>query len=111
MRSPYTLSIRFTIGPQLLGLDIADPFGRLPRNRYFEGVLRGHRNATSGSIELDTSHGGAGLGLHTLYSSGTSLRAELRPLEYTHVSWMLVREGLPRGHRSLFFAPLPQVKP
>ncbi|MEZ4322204.1 MAG: hypothetical protein R3F61_32325 [Myxococcota bacterium] len=99
---------RFTLGSDFLGLDASDPFGRLPRNRFFEGVLRGHMNMTGeGAPALDTSHGGAGLGLHTLYSSGTVLRAELHPLKRTHVSWMLQRRGAAhRPTRSLFFAPI-----
>jgi hypothetical protein len=99
---------RFTLGSDFLGLDASDPFGRLPRNRFFEGVLRGHLNMIGEEAPiLDTSHGGAGLGLHTLYSTGTILRAELHPLKRTHVSWMLRRRGsdAPKS-RSLYFAPV-----
>ena len=101
-------TLRFTVGGSWLGLDSIDPFGRLPRNRFFEGVLRGHR-AMSGSSEsaLDTSHGGAGLGLHTLYASGAVLRAELTPLAQTHVSWVYdrtsSRRSRSRSPRSLYF--------
>ena len=99
---------RFTLGSDYLGLDASDPFGRLPRNRFFEGVLRGHLNMIGAEAPLlDTSHGGAGLGLHTLYSSGTILRAELHPLKRTHVSWMLRRHGTEGpSTRSLYFAPV-----
>lgn len=100
---------RFTLGAEYVGLDVSDPFGRLPRDRFFEGVLRGHLNMKGEQAPaLDTSHGGAGLGLHTLYSSGSVLRAELHPLKRTHVSWMLARKTASpqRATRSLYFTPL-----
>jgi hypothetical protein len=103
-------TLRFSVSGQWIGLDATDPFGRLPRNRFFEGVLRGHR-AMMGSTDsaLDTSHGGAGLGLHTLYASGAVLRAELTPLSQTHMSWVydrsLDRRSRSRAPRSLYFVP------
>ena len=58
---------------------------------------------------IDTSHGGAGLGLYALYNHGSVLRTELRPLRETHVSWML-RRGLSHrardAERSLYFVSL-----
>lgn len=102
-------TFRFTLSSDYIALDIVDPFGRLPRRRYFEGVLRGHRNLKYGEQELDTSHGGAGLGLHTLYMQGSILRAELQPTKLTHVSWILDRNAPIKGFnqmpRSLYFLP------
>jgi len=103
-------SLRFTVGGDWLALDAIDPFGRLPRNRFFEGVLRGHRSMSgAGGPALDTSHGGAGLGLHTLYMSGAVLRAELTPMVRTHVSWVYDRTASRRQRtkapRSLYFLP------
>ncbi|MEZ4318770.1 MAG: hypothetical protein R3F61_14750 [Myxococcota bacterium] len=99
----------FTLSADFIALDMIDPFGRLPRNRFYEGVLRGHRNLKYQRNELDTSHGGAGLGLHTLYTSGSILRAELQPLKLTHVSWVLDRQSPKSGFRelprSLYFLP------
>jgi hypothetical protein len=99
----------FTISADFVALDMLDPFGRLPRNRFYEGVLRGHRNLIHGRSDLDTSMGGAGLGLHTLYSSGSILRAELQPNRLTHVSWVLDRRvGAAERRtqpRSLYFLP------
>jgi hypothetical protein len=101
-------TFRLAVGPTYVGLDVSDPFGRLPRNKFFESVLRG-QHARSEAPMLDTSHGGAGLGLFTLYNHGSVLRAELRPLQQTHVSWML-RRGLPHrprdSERSLYFVAL-----
>lgn len=108
-------TLRFTLSSDYIALDIVDPFGRLPRKRWFEGVLRGHRNLKYGEQELDTSHGGAGLGLHTLYMNGNILRAELHPTRLTHVSWILDRNAPRRGFnklpRSLYFLPyLPEAR-
>lgn len=102
----------FTVDARRIALDAIDPFGRLPRNRFFDGVLRGHLALTAENPEdyLDTSHGGAGLGLHTLYSNGALLRAELLPMRRTHVSWMLDRTVAPAELRdrpkSLYFLPI-----
>lgn len=102
-------SLVFTISSEYIALDMIDPFGRLPRKRFFSAVLRGHRNVLYGRSDLDTSMGGAGLGLHTLYSSGALLRAELHPRRFTHVSWVLdrrlSREEARTQPRSLFFLP------
>ncbi|HHO53745.1 MAG TPA: hypothetical protein ENK18_23455 [Deltaproteobacteria bacterium] len=100
-----TLSL--CVGPTRMVLDAVDPFGRLPRQRYLEGVIRGIHNQ-SGPTTLDTSHGGAGLGLHAMFSSCCMLKAELRPLKSTMVSWMARRgpRSKQRLPRSLFFLPL-----
>lgn len=94
-------SLRFTVTGNFIALDMIDPFGRLPRGRFFEAVLRGHRNMKYGRLDLDTTHGGAGLGLHTLYNTGSILRAEVHPGRLTHVSWVLDREAPKRGFRKL----------
>lgn len=100
-------TFRLAVGPAYLGLDVSDPFGRLARSRFFEALLRG-----VGGGAVDTSHGGAGLGLYTLFVNGSVLRVELRPTRETHVSWM-VKRGVPhRGRdsdRSAFFVPLTEA--
>ena len=101
--------LRLTIDSRRIALDAIDPFGRLPRARFFDGVLRGHRSLTAADPEqfLDKSFGGAGLGLHTLYTSGILLRAEVVPLKISHVSWMIDRTAggreLREAQRSLYF--------
>jgi hypothetical protein len=93
-------TLRFAVGPAHVVLDAVDPFGRLPRQRYFDAIVRGLHNMREGApAALDTSHGGAGLGLHTLFHSGCMLRAEVRPHHSTLVSWML-RRGLAPGDRA-----------
>lgn len=105
-------TFRMVVGPAYIGLDVTDPFGRLPRNRFFDSILRGQIGRTEGGA-LDTSHGGAGLGLNSLFTSGSVLRAEVRPLRETHVSWMLRRSASHRprdSERSLYFVPLVEVR-
>lgn len=109
LAEPQRPVFRLAVGPDAIGLDVSDPFGRLPRTRFFESVLRGQ----DGEPPIDSSHGGAGLGLYTLLATGSVLRAELRPLKQTHVSWML-RRGLPQRakstERSLYFVPLMEAR-
>lgn len=99
-------TFRFAVSPTYLALDASDPFGRLPRSRFFDGVLRG----LSGEAVLDTTHGGAGLGLYTLLTAGSVLRVELRPMRETHVSWMLRRGRARDPDRSMYFVPLPEAR-
>jgi hypothetical protein len=105
-------TFRLAVGPSYIGLDVCDPFGRLPRTRFFESIVRGlHGRADGGP--LDTSHGGAGLGLYTLFANGSVLRAELRPMRDTHVSWMMRRGQAHRGRdedRSLYFVALTEAR-
>lgn len=116
LEDPEIPTLRFTLSADFIALDIIDPFGRLPRHRWYEAVLRGHRNVKYERLDLDTTHGGAGLGLHTLYTAGSILRAEITPHKCTHVSWILDRNAPAKGFnklpRSLYFLPyLPdQVK-
>lgn len=102
-------TLRFTISADFIALDMTDPFGRLPRRRFYEGVLRGHRNVKYERNDMDTTHGGAGLGLHTLFTAGSILRAEMQPKKLTHVSWVLDRTAPVAGFRdlprSLYFMP------
>jgi hypothetical protein len=107
-------TLRFTLTAEFLALDCIDPFGRLPRQRFYEGVLRGHRNLKYQRQDLDTSHGGAGLGLHTLYTAGAILRAEIIPRQRTHVSWVFDRTQTGKNRRAMprslyFMAQVPAV--
>jgi hypothetical protein len=105
-------TFRLAVGPSYIGLDVCDPFGRLPRTRFFESIVRGLHGRGEGG-PLDTSHGGAGLGLYTLFANGSVLRAELRPMRDTHVSWMMRRGQAHRGRdvdRSLYFVPLTEAR-
>lgn len=62
-----------TDGVRLL-LDAVDPFGRLKRHHVFGGLLRGLKGG-----EMDTSHGGAGLGMTKLYQSVNVMMFDVEP--------------------------------
>jgi hypothetical protein len=51
-----------------------DPFGRLKRQHVFGGLLRGLKGG-----EMDTSHGGAGLGMTKLYQSVNVMTFDVEP--------------------------------
>lgn len=96
-----------------IALDITDPFGRLPREKLFSGILRGMSGATAEDARavLDESSGGAGLGLFQLFNSSAILRVEVVPGRQTTVSWLLdlALERRPRQQtaRSLYFIEAP----
>lgn len=57
-----------------LMLQVTDPFGRLRREHVYGSLVRGNRSrgATSSDEVLDTSGGGAGLGLHRIISDSNT---------------------------------------
>ncbi len=57
-----------------LVLNAVDPFGRLKRHHVFGGLLRGLKGG-----EMDTSHGGAGLGMTKLYQSVGVMMFDVEP--------------------------------
>jgi hypothetical protein len=84
-------TLRVTVDGLHIALDITDPFGRLSRERWFASLLRGKSglDAADPTRALDESEGGAGLGLHNLFSSAAILRAEVVPARQTTVTWIL----------------------
>jgi len=56
-----------TDGSRLV-LQVRDPFGRLQRKHVFEGLARGLAQG-----EMDTSHGGAGLGMMVCHNSSAAM--------------------------------------
>jgi hypothetical protein len=96
-------TLRLTIDAQLLALDMIDSFGRLGRTKIWEGILRGRTGQQGGGGDevLDTSHGGAGLGLFNLSTSAAVMRMEVVPDKLTVVSWMQARGVSQRDQRSL----------
>jgi hypothetical protein len=100
-------TLALTASGDYIALDVLDPNGRLSRSRFLRGVLRGLRNANRDTIEFDRSHGGAGLGMATLFQSSVVLRAEVTPRQRTHVSWVHDRRerSMPSHTGSLVFVP------
>ncbi|MCA9569341.1 MAG: hypothetical protein KC656_15950 [Myxococcales bacterium] len=74
----------------LLGVQVTDPFGRLDRRTTLASILRGVAAAstTGGTGPLDTSGGGAGLGLFQLYMTAASVVVEVVPGHSTRVTWL-----------------------
>jgi hypothetical protein len=64
-----------------LALQIRDPFGRLERRHVFDGLARG-----LASGELDTSRGGAGLGMTVCHNASTALFFDVAPGRHTEVT-------------------------
>jgi hypothetical protein len=64
-----------------LALQIRDPFGRLERRHVFDGLARGLAGG-----ELDTSHGGAGLGMLVCHNASTAMFFDVVANRHTEVT-------------------------
>lgn len=97
-------TFRFATDGLQLALQVIDPFGRLTRDHVIDGILRGRRSAAAeGHSEevLDTSGGGAGLGLYQMYSLSTVLIVDVDPNRYTSVTSFFDLDVAPRDARSM----------
>ena len=64
-----------------LVIQVIDPFGRLQRDHVFGGLERGLRRG-----ELDSSHGGAGLGLTMCHNATVAMFFDVKAGEQTEVT-------------------------
>jgi hypothetical protein len=64
-----------------LALQVQDPFGRLERRHVIDGLARG----LSGG-EMDTSHGGAGLGMAVCHNAASAMIFDVAPGRHTEVT-------------------------
>jgi hypothetical protein len=64
-----------------LAMQIRDPFGRLERRHVFDGLSRGLAGG-----ELDTTHGGAGLGMMMCHNASTAMFFDVAPGRHTEVT-------------------------
>jgi hypothetical protein len=87
-----------------IAVQASDPFGRLRRHHVIEGILRGlgarQESAPPGAI-LDTSGGGAGLGMIKIYSAGAVLLVDVEPGATTTVTSLYDLDVNPREFRSI----------
>lgn len=83
-----------------LALQCVDPFGGLRRHHVIEGIVRGRRGG-EGAALLDTSNGGAGLGLYRIYTSSTVMITDVDPGRSTSVTAFFDLDVNPREARSL----------
>ncbi|MEO0602793.1 MAG: hypothetical protein AAF211_15225, partial [Myxococcota bacterium] len=103
LRPPETPTLQLTVDGTSVAIDVVDPFGRLTADRFF-GSLRRGLTPDQNLVELDRSHGGAGLGLARSLREGTLLRAEVTPGVRTLVAWWRDRDRPPtEGARSAIF--------
>jgi hypothetical protein len=103
-------TFRFATDGVLLGLQVIDRFGRLQRSHVLDGIARGRTAAQGGDSFLDTSAGGAGLGLSRIYTSATSMLVDVAPHRHTSVTVLLDLDIQPREARTVpsslhLFAP------
>jgi hypothetical protein len=63
-----------------LALQIRDPFGRLERRHVFDGMARGLAG------EMDTSHGGAGLGMMVCHNASSAMFFDVLTGRHTEVT-------------------------
>jgi hypothetical protein len=87
-----------------IAIQASDPFGGLRRHHVIEGILRGlearKESSPPGAI-LDTSFGGAGLGMLKIYSAGAVLLVDVEPGSATTVTSFYDLDVNPREFRSL----------
>lgn len=90
---------RFATDGVFAGLQVVDPFGRLLRRHVLDGIARG-RGAAQGAGEfLDTSAGGAGLGMSRIYTNATATLVDVAPLRHTSVIALFDLDIQPRDAR------------
>jgi hypothetical protein len=107
---------RFAADGVHVALQIVDPFGRLTRAHVLDGILRGLAGAEGSGEVLDTSGGGAGLGLYRIYSQSTVMVVDVAPGRYTSVTTFFDLDVNPRDVRTMpvslhLFDPTAREKP
>ncbi len=103
-------TFRFATDGMTLGLQVVDRFGRMQRKHVLDGIARGRTATSGGGNFLDTSAGGAGLGLSRIYTTATSLMVDVAAHRYTSVTVMFDLDIQPREARTVpstlhLFAP------
>lgn len=79
---------RFATDGMLAVVEVVDPFGSIRRSHVLNGIMRGLEGRTAAADldkVLDTSHGGAGLGIHRVFDAGLSVLFFVRPGAETRV--------------------------
>lgn len=87
-----------------VGLQVVDPFGRLRRSAVYSGIARGMSASGAGreaSEILDTSAGGAGLGMFKIYSSSAAVMFDIEPNQYSMVTSIFDLQVNPRELRTM----------
>jgi hypothetical protein len=74
-------TLRMATDGSKLVLQVKDPFGRLHRRHVFDGLARGLAQG-----EMDTSHGGAGLGMMVCHNSTAAMFFDVVAGKHTEVT-------------------------
>lgn len=74
-------SVRVATDGTKLVLQVRDPFGRLERKHVFEGLARGLAGG-----EMDSSHGGAGLGMMVCHNASSAMFFDVSRGRHTEVT-------------------------
>jgi len=74
-------TVRVATDGSKLVLQVRDPFGRLERKHVFEGLARGLAGG-----EMDSSHGGAGLGMMVCHNSSSAIFFDVNRGRHTEVT-------------------------
>lgn len=74
-------TMRMATDGSKLVLQVKDPFGRLQRKHVFDGLARGLAQG-----EMDTSHGGAGLGMMVCHNSTAAMFFDVVAGKHTEVT-------------------------
>jgi hypothetical protein len=74
-------AMRIATDGSRLALQIRDPFGRLERRHVFDGLARGLAGG-----EMDTSHGGAGLGMLVCHNASSAMFFDVLANRQTEVT-------------------------
>ena len=95
--------VRLATDGIVLGLEVIDGFGGLTRDHVFEGVARGLEalDRSNGNDVVDTSHGGAGLGIARIHGNGAALICDVVPGHFTRVISLHAIDISPREMRAL----------
>lgn len=97
-------TFRFGSDGSFLAMQISDPFGRLRREHVLQGIARGRAAGTAlaDPLEvLDTSGGGAGLGLFRIYTASAAVLVDVDPGVVSRVTVWLDMDLSAREARSL----------
>jgi hypothetical protein len=96
-------SARFACDGNLLAIQVNDPFGRLTRDHVLRGVVRGQTGARAADPNLlvDTSNGGAGLGLWRIYAASAMTIFDIIPGHTTSVTAIFDIDVNPRDARTM----------
>jgi hypothetical protein len=76
-------TVRIATDGSRLALQVSDPFGRLERRHVFEGLARG---LAGGAEQIDSSHGGAGLGIMVCHNASSAMFFDVVPNRHTEVT-------------------------